>query len=282
MADTPPLDAGCRQIALNRVLVVSGFGCLPPDTMRRRRASELSHLAQAPLISKDELGESPLWPTLAVLSAVGLYATLPTGFTSAGHATAGLFAAVRWLVPALTVLLLAPLVLSVPQQRLLQSAGQRASALRVSRRIASIAVIALITAANGAAIVLLVRLLVTGTTIPGRELLRAGIHLWCMNVLVFGLWYWQLDGGGPLERRLESRREPDFLFPQQTLADATDRHWQPNFIDYLFVSYTNATAFSPTDTMPLSEWAKLLMIIESAASLLLAIMVVARAVNILH
>ncbi len=223
-----------------------------------------------------------MWPTLAVLSAVGLYATLPTGFTSAGHATAGLFGVVRWLVPALTVLLLAPLVLSVPHQRLLRSAGQRTSALRVSRRIASIAVIALITAANAAAIILLVHLLVAGSTIPGRELLRVGIHLWCMNVLVFGLWFWQLDGGGPLERRLETRREPDFLFPQQTIAEGAGGRWQPNFIDYLFVSYTNATAFSPTDTMPLSEWAKVLMIVESAASLLLAIMVVARAVNILH
>jgi hypothetical protein len=103
-----------------------------------------------------------------------------------------------------------------------------------------------------------------------------------MNVLVFGLWYWQLDGGGPLERRLEHRREPDFLFPQQTLAENNGTSWQPRFIDYLFVSYTNATAFSPTDTMPLSQWSKLLMIAQSAASLLLAIMVVARAVNILQ
>ena len=103
-----------------------------------------------------------------------------------------------------------------------------------------------------------------------------------MNVLAFGLWFWQLDGGGPVERRLKTGRGHDFLFPQQTLGEAAAAAWQPNFIDYLFVSYTNATAFSPTDTMPLSQWAKLLMIVQSAASLLLGIMVAARAVNILQ
>ena len=109
----------------------------------------------------------------------------------------------------------------------------------------------------------------------------AAIHLWSMNVLIFGLWFWQLDGGGPLARRIGATVSRDFLFPQQTLGESASA-WQPNFIDYLFVSYTNATAFSPTDTMPLSQWAKLLMIAQSAASLLLAIMVAARAVNILQ
>jgi hypothetical protein len=102
-----------------------------------------------------------------------------------------------------------------------------------------------------------------------------------MNVIVFGLWFWQLDGGGPVARRSEKRRVADFLFPQQTIPElAAD--WQPNFIDYLYVSFTNATAFSPTDTMPLSQWAKILMLVQSAAALLLAVMVAARAVNILQ
>ena len=231
-----------------------------------------------PLASQEELGESPIWPTLAVLSAAALYATLPTRFIS-GHSGAGVFGAARWIVPALTVLLLAPLALSVPQHRLLRSASARASALRLSRRIASLGVIAVITAANAASIVLLVHLLVNGSKTQANLLLKAGIHMWVMNVLVFALWYWQLDRGGPLERRLDSAREADFLFPQQAMAE---RSWQPKFLDYLYVSYTNATAFSPTDTMPLSQLAKVLMIVQSAASLLLAIMVVARAVNILQ
>jgi uncharacterized membrane protein len=220
-----------------------------------------------------------VWPTLAVLSAAALYATLPSRFVSGGT-SAGVFGAARWVVPTLTVLLLVPLVLSVPQQGGLGTVSDRIAELRVTRRVASLAVIAVMTAANAAAIFLLVHYLVAGAHTQARLLLKAGIHMWCMNVLVFALLYWQLDGGGPTERRRASRRAPDFLFPQQT-ATAGER-WQPRFVDYLYVSYTNATAFSPTDTMPLSEWAKVLMIAQSAASLLLAITVVARAVNILQ
>ena len=249
--------------------------------MSRMRLPEAPQLERLPLATREEIGESPLWPSLAVLTAAALYATLPTDFIAA-RSSVGVFGALRWIVPALTVLLLVPLALNVPQQRLLRSATARASALRVSRRIASLGVIALITAANAGSIVLLVHLLVNGATTHANVLLRAGVHMWVMNVLVFALWFWQLDGGGPVERRLATGRERDFLFPQQTMAESAGGTWQPNFIDYLFVAYTNATAFSPTDTMPLSQWAKLLMILQSAASLLLAIMVVARAVNILH
>jgi uncharacterized membrane protein len=234
-----------------------------------------------PLVSREVLGESPVWPTLAVLTAAGLYATLPTRFI-AGSAGAGVYTVVRWLVPALTILLLAPLVLNLPQPRLLRTAQERASALKVSRRIASLAVLALVSASNAASIILLVHFLVAGAHTNARLLLRAGIHMWCMNVLVFGLWFWQLDGGGPIRRQVDQdpANARDFLFPQQTEPEA-GRAWQPSFIDYFYVSYTNATAFSPTDAMPLSKWAKALMLIQSAASLLLAIMVVARAVNIL-
>lgn len=251
------------------------------DRVKSLRGREHLGLHHLPLASREELGESPVWPVLAVLTAASLYATLPAGFVS-GAPSAGAFRAARWVVPALTVLLLAPLALSVPRQRLLESARARASALRLGRRLASLGGIAVVTAANGAAISLLVHLLVNGSPTAANPLLRAGVHMWSMNVIVFALWYWQLDGGGPVERRLEQRRDPDFLFPQQTLAQASGGAWQPGFIDYLFFSYTNATAFSPTDTMPLSPWAKVLMMIQSAASLVLAIMVVARAVNILR
>ena len=244
------------------------------------RPSRTRHVPSTPLLTRAELGESPVWPILAVLSAATLYVTLPTRFI-AGHSTTGVFGAVRWIVPALALLLLAPLVLTVPRQALLESATRRAEALRLSRRVSSLGVIGVITAANAASIVLLVHSLIAGEHAQARLLLRVAIHLWSMNVLVFALWFWQLDGGGPVERRVEGGRGRDFLFPQQTLGeDGSD--WQPNFIDYLFVSYTNATAFSPTDTMPLSQWAKLLMMVQSAASLLLGIMVAARAVNILQ
>ena len=237
-------------------------------------------LPRVPLASEQVLGESPVWPVLAVLTVAGLYATLPSRFITSS--ASGVFTAARWVVPALAILLLAPLALNVPQQRLLRSVEARTAALRLSRRIASLGVIALLTLANAAAIILLVRLLIQGAHTEARVLLRAGLHMWCMNVLVFALWFWQLDGGGPIERRLHDGRPADFLFAQQTLAEGAGATWQPTFVDYLFLAYTNATAFSPTDTLPLSHWAKLLMIAESGASLLLAIMVVARAVNILQ
>src|SRR5947209_452539 len=168
--------------------------------MRRLWTSGRAGRQHLPLASEEELGESPVWPTLAVLSAAALYGTLPTRFVS-GHSGAGAFGAVRWIVPALTVLLLVPLAVTVQQHRRLQSASARAAALHVSRRIASLGVIAVITAANAASIVLLVHLLVNGSKTQANLLLRAGVHMWVMNVLVFALWYWQLDRGGPLERR---------------------------------------------------------------------------------
>ena len=227
---------------------------------------------RVPVVSRDELGESRLWPVLAVLTAAGLYATLPTRFIAASSG-AGFFGVARWVVPALTILLMGPLLLTAPQRPILGSTW-------ISRRALSIAVIAVITAANAVAIILLVHFLVVGGQVNARELIRAGIHMWCMNALVFGLWFWELDGGGPVERRLNPAPTYDFLFPQQALESTAGR-WRPSFVDYLYVAYTNATAFSPTDAMPLSTWAKGLMALESAASLLLAVMVVARAVNIL-
>jgi hypothetical protein len=229
------------------------------------------------IVSSEQLGESPVWPTLAILTAAALYATLPGKFLT-GQAT-GLFTAVRWLVPALTILLLIPLLLGLPRGRVFESAQAHAEGLRVTRRILSLAVLGLITLATAGSIALLVHFLLHGAHTQAPLLFRAGLRMWCMNVLLFGLWYWQLDGGGPLARR-QAAVGRDFLFPQETLEGGSA--WQPQFLDYLYVAFTNSTAFSPTDAMPLSIWAKVLMMVQSAASLLVAILVVARAVNILH
>lgn len=243
--------------------------------MRPRRPSwvadptRVARRIEAPLLPATELGEPRWLPAAAVLSAAILYATLPSRFIAASSASA--FAIVRWVVPAVSVALLAPLALTAPRGRIVRS---------VARRTAAIALIAFISVANAAAIILLIHLLLTGAKTHGRELLRAGVHMWAMNVIVFGLWFWQLDGGGPVERR-SAPVERDFLFPQQELGESAST-WQPKFFDYLYVSFTNATAFSPTDTLPLSTWAKLLMMVQSAISLLLAVMVVARAINILQ
>jgi hypothetical protein len=231
------------------------------------------------LVSRGELGESPLWPTLAILGAALLYATMPGKFV-VGH-SAGAFSVARWLVPGLTVVLLLVLLVSPPHGRLVRALGLRVHQVRHGRRVLVLATTAMISAANGAAIVLLVHLLVAGAHAQARLLLRAGIHMWCLNVLIFALWFWELDNGGPAARLEADAEGRDFLFPQQATPEVARPGWRPLFLDYLYVSFTNATAFSPTDTMPLSRWAKMLMLIESAASLVLALMVAARAINIL-
>jgi len=151
----------------------------------------------------------------------------------------------------------------------------------VTRRWLALSLIAIVSAANSASIILLVHLLVNGAHANAPTLLRAAVHMWVVNVLLFGLWYWELDGGGPMSRPSCTPDAWDFLFPQQTEPRLSETGWRPLFLDYLYVSFTNAAAFSPTDTMPLSRWAKMLMLAQSAISLSLAVMVVARAVNIL-
>ncbi len=112
-------------------------------------------------------------------------------------------------------------------------------------------------------------------------LLGSGAAIYAINVVVFALWYWELDRGGPVARGQGLRAYPDFLFPQMQAGDLVNRDWEPMFPDYLYVSYTNVTAFSPTDTLPLSRWAKLLMMAQSTLALLLVVLVIARAVNVL-
>jgi uncharacterized membrane protein len=205
-----------------------------------------------------------------------LYADLPTRFIAGS--SAGVFADVRWIVPALTVLVLAALVATHPATGLVERLGME---LHLTRRILALTAIAVVSAANSASIILLVHLLVNGAHANAPSLLRAAVHMWVVNVLLFGLWYWQLDGGGPVARPTCAPSQRDFLFPQQAEPALLADRWRPLFLDYLYVSFTNAAAFSPTDTMPLSRWAKMLMLVQSAISLALAVMVVARAVNIL-
>ncbi len=109
------------------------------------------------------------------------------------------------------------------------------------------------------------------------NLLRAAALLWCLNILVFALWYWEVDGGGPWKRHLSREDAPDFLFPQQ----AAGKRWTPHFLDYVFLAFTGATALSPADTYPLTRPAKMLMMVEALLSLTVVGILIARAVNIL-
>ena len=150
-----------------------------------------------------------------------------------------------------------------------------------AHRAASLTLVAVVSAANVASLVLLVHSLLNGVQRAGAELFFAAMQIWLTNVIVFGLWYWELDRGGPSARCRTSHREPDFLFPQMTTPAAAPPNWAPRFLDYLYVAFTNATAFSPTDTMPMTTWAKILMAIQSLTSLITVALVAGRAVNVL-
>ena len=119
-----------------------------------------------------------------------------------------------------------------------------------------------------------------GGPFPGN-LLGRGAGLWVTNVIVFSLWFWELDRGGPAERAAGSPIALSFAFPENAMPEFAERTWTPRYPDYLDLSFTNATAFSPTDTLPVKTWAKMAMMAESVVSLVTAILVVARAVNVL-
>lgn len=206
----------------------------------------------------------PRWPALlAVLAAVALQLMLPqTLIRGLGN---------RALIPALEGALLVVLLIANPGHI---SAEQR------RLRSVSVALISLITIANFVSLMELIHALLYVAKTAGRPLVYASVPVWLTNVIVFGLWYWELDRGGPAARQEPERRHADFLFPQMSTPGSAPG-WVPSFLDYLYTSFTNATAFSPTDTMPLIAWAKFLMMLQSLAALVTVAVVVSRAVNIL-
>jgi uncharacterized membrane protein len=204
------------------------------------------------------------WPaTLAVVAAVALYVTLPDRLTLGP----------TWLLPILEAAVIVPLFIDAPRRDATEQLWHRAAA---------IALIALVNLANVISLVLLIRGLLQGSRAEASQLVFAAMQIWLTNVIVFGLWYWELDRGGPSARCRTDHGEPDFLFPQMVTPASAQPGWTPRFVDYLYVAFTNATAFSPTDTLPLTQWAKILMTIQSIASLLTVALVAARAVNILQ
>jgi hypothetical protein len=179
----------------------------------------------------------------------------------------------KWLVPGVEAVLLLGLVIITPTRHHMQSSRLRGLI---------VGLLGLVSLTTLIALILLARFLLDGSHARGHALLFAGAVLWLTNVLIFGIWYWELDAGGPARRLAprNPRRPPDFLFPQLA-QPALAPGWRPGFVDYLYTSYTNATAFSPTDTMPLSAMAKLLMATQSLIALITILLVVARAVSVL-
>jgi hypothetical protein len=178
-----------------------------------------------------------------------------------------------WLVSIVpeTVLFIA-LSFSRPHHRLVQL-GQR--------RNVALTLFAIISVTNALALGALIGSLLSGNEKSGAELLLKGVTIWSTNVIVFGLWFWGLDQGGPV-RRLEPNPPPyDFQFPQLENPELAEPGWRTHLIDYVYISFTNSIAFSPTDAMPLTRRTKLLMLVESAVSAMTVLLVAARAVNIL-
>ncbi|MFG2479864.1 hypothetical protein [Streptomyces fagopyri] len=191
----------------------------------------------------------------------------------------------RYVLPALELLLLVPLIAVNPKRLTRQTKGIR---------FFSLALVLVIVASNLTALGILVRELIHADVKDGRSLLVAALQVWLTNIIAFGLAYWELDRGGPVVRTQAPRGDlplADFRFSQDENADAVEEvadgasgssDWVPTLADYLYVSVTNSTAFSPTDTMPLSTRAKLLMSVQSVAALLTSLLVIARAVSVLH
>jgi uncharacterized membrane protein len=205
------------------------------------------------------------WPvTLSVVAAIVLQLLLPATYTQPLP---------RWLLPTLEVALLVGLTITNPVR--MERTGPYA-------RAASIVLIALITAANATSAVLLVRAIVESKAgSSAGPLFATGASIWATNVIAFALWYWEFDRGGPVMRAHGSRLHPDLMFPQMVSPQLAAPDWEPHFADYLYLAFTNATAFSPTDVMPLARWAKLTMLVQAAVSLSVGVLVIARAVNIL-
>ena len=209
-------------------------------------------------------GETRWQVALAVAAAVALQYPLP-GRLVLVHPF--------WLLPTLQALLLIALVAANPRRLNTESRAIRFLGLTLA---------VLLSLANAYSVARLVVGLVQGT--EGNNagpLLITGGTIWLINVIVFALWYWEFDRGGPVARAQADRMYPDFQFVQMVSPGLASPDWEPAFSDYLYLSFTNATAFSPTDTMPLSRWAKMGMTVQASVSIVTVALVVARAVNIL-
>jgi uncharacterized membrane protein len=180
-----------------------------------------------------------------------------------------------WVFPVLELVALVVMILRDP--------GRIDRRTRAARR-ATLVLIVLMTIGTFVGLVVLTLDIVSETYAPdvgATALLGRGVALWVTNVLVFSLWFWELDRGGAAERAAGSSIPPSFGFPEDAMPELAVEGWMPRYPDYLYLSFTNATAFSPTDTLPVRTWAKMTMMLESAISLTTAILVIARAINVL-
>lgn len=207
--------------------------------------------------------ESAIPVRLAVLAVMAQQIAIPRGYTVVP----------RWPLLVLEALLMVALLAINPR---VMSRRTRVS------RYATWVLLAAITIDNTASAILLDIRIITGeVSNDAAILLGSGAAIFVTNIIVFGIWYWELDRGGPFARHVGERPYPDFLFPQMATPHVAKEDWRPTFVDYLYVSVTNVMAFSPTDTMPLARWAKMLMTVQAMVALSTAALVISRAVNVL-
>ena len=206
----------------------------------------------------------PRWPmALAVFVAI----LLQIGTPSRGRVQGW------WLFPILEFVLLIVVIIRDP--------GRIDRRSRAARR-STIVLISIMTFGTMAGVVVLIVDILNGIHgITATDLLGRGAAIWFTNIIVFSLWYWELDRGGPAERAAGTDVAPSFAFPENATPELVPAGWSPRYPDYLFLAYTNATAFSPTDTLPVQTWAKMTMLVQSVLSLVTAILVIARAINVL-
>lgn len=179
----------------------------------------------------------------------------------------------RWLLPGLEALLLVVLLVANPLHMDRESRRLRVLGIGLASLVGlgtALSVVGLVVGLVGGRF---------GDDAPA--LLATGGAIWLTNVIAFALLYWEFDRGGPADRAAGVEEHPDFLFAQMQMPEMADPDWEPVFVDYLYLSFTNSTAFSPTDTLPLSRWAKGAMLVQSAVALVTVALVVARAVNVL-
>lgn len=205
----------------------------------------------------------PRWPaSVALLTCVALYVVLPSR----------LVVGPRWLLPILVALPLLPL-----SARRHRHPDESAWIRRVV-----LVLIAIVTVANITSAGLLVHRLLSSNVSQGTQLIYSAVSIWLTNVIIFGVWFWEIDRGGPHLRSGDDELWPDIQFPQMSEPDLVKGEWRPHFFDYLYTSFANGTSFAPADAMPLTLRLKVLFASEAAVSLVAIVVVGARAINILR